>query len=108
MVETGYDWAYSDSILVHHSQTNTDKLWNMGISRYGYVYSCKEIILNHLERFICPKKLQKTKKCDDFEVRFCCSKSDQPEELSTKKPVLNETVDLEQLNDINDLRKLNK
>ena len=26
-------------------------------------------------RFICAKKLQKTKKCDDFEVRFCCPKN---------------------------------
>ena len=52
--------------------------------------------------------MQKNKKCDDFEVRFCCSKIDRPEILSTKQPVYNESVDLEGLNDINDLRKMNK
>ena len=52
--------------------------------------------------------MQKNKKCDDFEVRFCCSKIDRPEILSTKQPVYNESVDLEELTDINDLRKMNK
>ena len=64
----------------------------------------KETFLNRIQRFICVQKLQKNKECDDFEVRFCCSKI-QSNETSTIKPVFNETLDLEQLNDINDLRK---
>ena len=42
MIENGYDWAYSDSVLIHHSRNYTDKLWNIGISRYGYVNSWQE------------------------------------------------------------------
>ena len=105
MVETEYDWAYSDSVLIHHSQNNTDKLWNIGISRYGYLYFLRNKFLNHIHRFICVKKLQKNKKCDDFEVRFCCPENNQPKEIGKERPVFNETVDLEQLHDINDLRK---
>ena len=30
------------------------------------------MIFTTYRRFICVKELQKTKKCEDFEVRFCC------------------------------------
>ena len=65
----------------------------------------REKLLHQIQRFICVQKLQKNKECDDFEVRFCCPEIYQSNETSNIKPVFNETLDLEQLNDINDLRK---
>ena len=68
----------------------------------------KEIGLKYISSFICAKKLQKNKKCEDFEVRFCCPK--QKDDILIPVPdksIFDEKVALQELKDINDLRKLN-
>ena len=69
----------------------------------------KEIGLNYISSFICAKKLQKNKKCEDFEVRFCCPNLNESLILSPdpNKPVFDDEIALQELKDINDLRKLN-
>ena len=66
-------------------------------------------------RFICVKELQKTKKCEDFEVRFCCPKqsySTTPVPLtdSTKTPfsvdVYKKFINSTLPKDYSELRKL--
>ena len=59
VIITGFDWAYSDSVLIHHSQTNSGKLWNIGISRYGYVYFKRDIFKPYSKIYLCPEIAEK-------------------------------------------------
>ena len=80
----------------------------LGISEFqikGWIY--KEFIkIKIFDRFICAAKLQKNKKCKDFEVRFCCPEASATDCSNELQNDINEKLELVNLT-YDNLRNLN-